>query len=202
MSIFRLKNLREIEVVVVHPPDEDGMMILDQLGRIGCRKSLAWPPPNTLAEQIDVAFIGLFCDHHEEIKAMLKRTGKPGPTIIGLVNYENPAMLQLLLDLNATAATSKPVKSFGVLTNLALARAIWQQQLAYQEQIERLEQKIRGQKALAKAKLILMEMHNLSECDAHRVLREQAMSKRISIDDMAQAIISASELLSMKRSDV
>lgn len=202
MTLFRLKNLREIEVVVVHPPDEDGKMILDQLGRIGCRNSLAWPPPDILPAQTDVAFIGLFFDHHAEIKAMLKRTGKPGPTIIGLVNYENPAMLQLLLDLNATAATSKPVKSFGVLTNLALARVIWQQQIAYQEQIERLEQKIKGHKVVAKAKLILMEMHNLSECDAHRVLREQAMSKRISIDDMAHAVINASELLSMKRTDV
>lgn len=202
MPRFRLKDLREIEVVVVHPPDEDGKMILDQLGRIGCRNALTWPPPDALPAQFDVAFIGLFFDHQEEIKAMLKRTEKPGPTIIGVVNYENPAMLQLLLDLNATAATSKPVKSFGVLTNLVVARAIWQQQLVDKEQIERLEQKIKGHKVVAKAKSILMEMHNLNECDAHKVLREQAMSKRISIDDMAHAVISASELLSIKRSDV
>jgi AmiR/NasT family two-component response regulator len=202
MSRFRLKHLREIAVVVVHPPDEDGQMILDQLGRIGCRNALSWPPPDTLPTEFDVAFIGLFFDHQDEIKTMLKRSPKPGPTIIGVVNYENPAMLQLLLDVNAAAATSKPVKSFGVLTNLVVARALWQQQLIDKAHIEKLEQKIKGHKIIAKAKSILMEMHNLNEQDAHKVLREQAMQKRISIDEMAHAVINASELLSIKRSDV
>lgn len=202
MTRFRLKDLRDIAVVVVHPPDGDGQMILDQLGRIGCRNAQAWPPPDVLPPEFDVAFIGLFFDHQDEIKAMLARSAKPGPTIIGVVNYENPAMLQLLLDVNAAAATSKPVKSFGVLTNLVVARAIWQQQLVDRARIDRLEQKIKGQKVVAKAKSILMEMHNLNEQQAHKVLREQAMDKRISIDDMAHAVIRASELLSIKRDDV
>lgn len=202
MTRFRLKNLRDIAVGVVHPPDEDGQMILDQLGRIGCRNALSWPPPDILPAEFDVVFIGLFFDHQDEIKTMLNRSAKPGPTIIGVVNYENPAMLQLLLDVNAAAATSKPVKSFGVLTNLVVARAIWQQQVSDRAQIERLEQKIKGHKIVSKAKSILMEMHNLNEQDAHKVLREQAMDKPISIDEMAHAIINASELLSMKRSDV
>ena len=202
MTRFRLKNLREISVAVIHPPDEDGKMILDQLARIGCRNALMWPPPEALPSKFDVAFVGLFFDHQDEVKAMLRRSEPPGPTIIGVVNYENPAMLELLLDVNATAATSKPVKGFGVLTNLVVARAIWHQQLADKDQIARLEKKIKGQKTVAKAKSILMDMHGLSERDAHNVLREQAMSKRIPIDEMAQAIITASELLSVKRPGV
>lgn len=202
MARFRLKNLRDTVVAVVHPPDEDGKMIIEQLGRIGCRNALIWPPPEKLPAKFDVAFVGLFFDHQEEIKAMLKRSEKPGPTIIGVVNYENPAMLELLLDVNATAATSKPVKSFGVLTNLVVARAIWQRQIADKDHITRLEQRIKGHKTVAKAKSILMEMNGLKELDAHKVLREQAMAKRISIYDMAQAIINASELLSVKRTDV
>lgn len=202
MARFRLKSLRDTVVAVVHPPDEDGKMIIEQLGRIGCRNALIWPPPDKLPVKFDVAFVGLFFDHQEEIKAMLKRSEKPGPTIIGVVNYENPAMLELLLDVNATAATSKPVKSFGVLTNLVVSRAIWQQQIEDKDHIARLEQRIKGHKTVAKAKSILMEMHSLSELDAHKVLREQAMAKRISIYDMAQAIINASELLSVKPTDV
>ena len=202
MARFRLKNLRDILVAVVHPPDEDGKMILEQLGRIGCSNALIWPPPETLPSKFDVAFVGLFFDHQDEIKAMLKRVEQPGPTIIGVVNYENPAMLELLLDVNATAATSKPVKSFGVLTNLVVARAIWQKQIADKEHIAKLEQRITGHKIVAQAKSIYMEMHGLTELDAHKVLREQAMAKRISIYHMAQAVIDASELLSVKGKDV
>ena len=202
MARFRLRNLRDISVAVVHPPDEDGKMILEQLGRIGCRNALIWPPPEILPAKFDVAFVGLFFDHQKEVKAMLKRSEKPTPTIIGVVNYENPAMLELLLDVNATAATSKPVKSFSVLTNLIVARAIWQQQIADKDHITRLEQRIKGQETVAKAKSILMEMHSLTELETHKVLREQAMAKRISIEDMAHAIINASELLSVKRSVV
>ena len=71
-----------------------------------------------------------------------------------------------------------------------------------QEKIFRLEKKLAGQKVIAKAKSILMEMHQLSEADAFETIRKQAMSKRTSIEDMAQAIINANELLSAKAPDI
>jgi AmiR/NasT family two-component response regulator len=48
---------------------------------------------------------------------------------------------------------------------------------------------------IQKAKSILMEKQGLTEDDAYQTLRQQAMGKRITIEDMAIAIINANELL-------
>ena len=170
--------------------------------RIGCSTELIWPATKPLPRGVDVVFAGLFFETQEQIKAMLLKAGKPGPTIIGVVDYENPAMLELLLDIRATAAASKPINSFGMLTDLVVARASWRAQKEVEEKIARLEKKLTGQKVIAKAKSILMDMHNMTELDAHKMIRQQAMAKRTSIEEMAQAIINANELLSAKPKNV
>ena len=202
MSRIRLRDLRGLNVAVVHPPDSNGQVILEQLGRIGCRVDLIWPPEKGLPSKVDVLFAGVFFDSQEQMKAMLRKAEKPVPAIIAVVDYENPAMLELVLDLGAVAVTSKPVGSFGIMTNMVVARDCQRRLHDQQEKIFRLEKKLAGQKVIAKAKSILMEMHQLSEADAFETIRKQAMSKRTSIEDMAQAIINANELLSAKAPDI
>ena len=77
-----------------------------------------------------------------------------------------------------------------------------QRQNELQERIAKLEKKLAGQKLIAKAKSILMDMHGMTEAHAFETIRKQAMSKRTSIEDMAQAIINAKELLSTKTKDI
>ncbi|MCH8476306.1 MAG: ANTAR domain-containing protein, partial [Opitutales bacterium] len=163
--------------------------------RIGCRTELIWPPQRALPPNVDIVFDGLLFDRRKELSRMLRRSDKPGPAIIGVVDYENPAMLEFVLDIGVVAVTSKPVRSFGMLTNLVVAYTGVLRQMEAQERIARLEKKLAGKKIIAKAKAILIEMHGLSEENAYKLIREQAMSKRTSIEDMAQAIINANELL-------
>ena len=202
MPRVRLKDLRGLSVAVVHPPDANGQTILDQLGRIGCRTDLIWPPEKGLPAKVDVVFAGIFFDSREALKAMLRRAEKPAPAIIAVVDYENPAMLELVLELGAVAVTSKPVRSFGIMTNMVVARDCHLRQFDLQDRIAKLEKKLAGQKIIAKAKSILMEMHGISEAEAFETISKQAMSKRTSIEDMAQAIINANDLLSAKSFDV
>jgi len=44
----------------------------------------------------------------------------------------------------------------------------------------------------------LMQSQQVSEHDAYETIRNQAMMKRISMEDMASAIINANELLTTK----
>ncbi|MEL6219415.1 MAG: ANTAR domain-containing protein [Pseudomonadota bacterium] len=196
-----LRDLRELSVTVVHPADQDGSVVLDQLRRIGCRTEAAWPPPKALPARVDVVFAGITHDHHAALKRMIRRSEPPQPAVIALIDYENPAMLQLVLDLEAVAVISKPVRPFGLLTNLVVARNAWLEQHALTNRIATLEARLSGQKRIAKAKSILMETQGISEKAAYRTIRSQAMSKRVSIDEMAVAIINANELLSSRSDD-
>lgn len=196
MARFRLQDLRGLFVVIVHPRDTDGQAILEQMKRIGCKTELVWPPPRQLPANADVVFLGLFFDSRKELTNMIRRSEKHGPAIIGVVDYENPAMLEFVLEIGAIAVTSKPVRSFGILTNLVVGYASSLREQEARDRIARLEKKLLGKRNIAEAKTVLMRMHGIREEDAHKLIRERAMDKRTTIEDMAQAIIDANELLS------
>lgn len=196
MTTFRLKDLRDLSVIVVHPLDQDGKALLDQLNRIGCRTEMVWPPTKTLPPGTDIVIAGVFFESQNELKAMLRKTKASSPTVLAIVNYENPAMLQNVLELGAFAVISKPIREFGMLINLVVARSKWEESIQLAEKSVRLQKKIVAQKNIASAKEIIMELQSISESEAYRVLRSKAMAKRVSIEEMAVAVINANDLLS------
>jgi len=52
-----------------------------------------------------------------------------------------------------------------------------------------------GLRKINKAKSILMNSPGLSEDDAYKVIRDQAMSKRVNAEEIADAVINANDIL-------
>ena len=69
------------------------------------------------------------------------------------------------------------------------------------KKMRKLERKLAGIQRIQKAKAILMDGQGLNEADAYESIRRQAMAKRLSMDDMAAAIIHANELLQYRPKD-
>jgi two-component system, response regulator / RNA-binding antiterminator len=82
-----------------------------------------------------------------------------------------------------------------LLTNLMMARNLWAERRETTKRLRKVERKLSGIQNIQKAKSILMEKQELSEESAYQTLRQQAMAKRITVEDMAVAIINANELL-------
>ena len=66
-----------------------------------------------------------------------------------------------------------------------------------QQRIAKLQAKLLGQRRVAEAKAILMQTHQINEDQAYDMIRAQAMSRRSSVEEIAQAIVHASEILSL-----
>ncbi len=188
-------------VAVVHPEDQDGALVLQQLRRIGCKTEAIWPPPKALPAGIDVVFAGISRDTHSALIKMLRKSDGTPPAVIAVIDYENPAMLQLVVEIEALAVISKPVRPFGILTNLAVARNAWLAMGEHTQRIKRLEERLSAQRNVAKATAIIMEVQRIGEQEAYRTIRSQAMAKRASIEEMAIAIINANDLLSGRVND-
>ena len=60
----------------------------------------------------------------------------------------------------------------------------------------RLEQKLLSVNQISAAKAILVRTRNVSDEEAYRIIREQAMSKRTATEEIARAIIHADGILS------
>lgn len=198
MAIQILRDLRGLRVEVIHPPDGEGVSLVEHLRRIGCTVSTAWPVPEALSPAADIVLLAIDHDSREPLRRLFKGADRIAPTLIAIVGYENPSILQLVLETGAHAVIERPVRPFGLLTQLAVARSLWMQQQDWARKAQKLERKLVGIQKIQRAKSILMAGSGLSEDSAYQNIRKQAMSKRISMEDMADAIINANELLNFR----
>lgn len=133
--------------------------------------------------------------NHTAIEHFLKSMPNPKPTLLVIVSYENPATLQLMLESGALAVIDRPVKPFGILANLAIARSVWLEQQENLKELRKFKRKAAGDRKLVRAKTILMASKGITEDQAHQYIRQQAMTKRLPMEDIANAIIHAEDLL-------
>ena len=64
-----------------------------------------------------------------------------------------------------------------------------------QEELESTRNQLEARKTVDRAKGILMQLKGLSEEDAYALLRKTAMNEKRKIADVAQSVITATELL-------
>jgi AmiR/NasT family two-component response regulator len=109
--------------------------------------------------------------------------------MIAIVGYENPSMLQLVLESQPVAVIERPLKPFGLLTQLLMARNVWRRRNEMLVEIRKLEIRQSVVSRISMAKTLLMARHGLSEPDAHKRIQREAMARRCSMDVIAQHII-------------
>ncbi len=191
-----LRNLRSLRVMVFHPSDHDGEEIIRQLQRIGCQVKAFWPPLDKLPDDVDLVFLAVRPEVIDQDYSWLK--SEHTPPLIAVVNYENPTVVEAVIRVNAHGVLASPVKSFGLLTSMVIARQLAAKEREQAKQIERFEQRLNGIRRLTKAKGILMQTRGISEDQAYEIIRDQAMSKRVTTEEIATAIINANEILGFK----
>ncbi|RRS02875.1 ANTAR domain-containing protein [Aquabacterium soli] len=194
-----LKKLRHLRVAVFHPKDADGEMLTGQLQRIGCHALTFWPPLEVLPDTVDV----VFCAVRPELAARnyaWARAELP-PAIVAVIDYENPTILDAVLELGAQAVLTTPLRSSGVLSSLVMALAVNDEMKEGRKRVARLEKKLLAANQISEAKLILMRTRQVSDTEAYRLIREQAMSKRVGTEEIASAIIQADAVLNYRERD-
>lgn len=197
MTLQILRDLRGLRVLVVHPPDTEGVELVEHLRRIGCSVDAAWPIPETVGSA-DVLVLAIEHGSRAAVQRLLRACDGIRPTLIGVVGYEDPSILQIVLEAGAHAVIERPVRPFGLLTQLTIARSLWMAQRDAARQVQKAERKLAGLQNIQRAKAILMTVNGLSEAEAHDTIRRRAMSKRVPLEEMALAIINANELLHVR----
>ncbi|MCC5809351.1 MAG: ANTAR domain-containing protein [Ectothiorhodospiraceae bacterium] len=190
-----IKDVRALRVLVLHPRDSHAEELLQQVTRIGCRAEAIWPLPGKLPDCVDVVFAEVKETPSRGMKRLFCNSTDARPTLIGIAGYENPSVLQNLLDLRVDAVVTKPLRAYGVLSSMVMARRIWHEFRTVERTINKLKIKVENTQKISQAKFILMRLHRISEDEAYKTIRSQAMAKRTTTADIAQAIINADGIL-------
>lgn len=190
-----LKDLRTLRIAVFHPDDADGRQLTQQLQRIGCQVQAFWPPLPALPAGIDVVFLAVRPESMDAEFEWLK--GEDVPTVIAVVTYENPTIVEAVLHIGVQAILPSPIRSFGLLSALVVARCVHQDMKSQTRRLRKLEAKVLGVRQIAEAKSILVRTRQITEEAAYDLIRDQAMSKRVTTEEIAAAIVSANEIMSI-----
>lgn len=188
-----LRDIRSLKVVAIHPLDQDGEELLAQLRRIGCRVCRLWPAPAALPSETDIVFMAVRPEALADRLTWLESAD--APPVIPVVSYENPIFIDVVMKLNAYCTVPSPVRSFGVLTAIAVSLHQHKNRVALERYAQRVAEKFADQRQIQRAKSILMESRNLAEPDAYELLRSRAMEQRQSLEATADVIIRAHENL-------
>src|SRR5467141_806481 len=187
-----IEDLRGARVLVVHPRDVEGDALIDQLKRIGCNVRGMWPPPAELPNDVDTVF---HLVETAETPAFVASASDDGPTFVAIVDYENPTVLRRLLDSNAHGVINKPIRPFGILSSLVLARSLRGYTRRLESKVQKLEETLKARRDVDKAVKILVGLKKISEFEAYELIRQQATQKRLTMAEIAASIISAQEML-------
>lgn len=187
-----LREIRALRVLVVHPQDRDAEELVAHLRRIGCRVSAIWPPPAELPAGVQLVFQAIRPPDND-LGVRIAAGDTDNVVTIGIVEYENPTILQTVMDAGAVAIVTKPIRATGLLTTIVMALTISRREQVVAKKLGKLEKRLGALKRVERAKSILMVRNGVSEEEAYSSIRDQAMSKRVSIDEIAVAVINASE---------
>ncbi|MCR5641464.1 MAG: ANTAR domain-containing protein [Lachnospiraceae bacterium] len=134
------------------------------------------------------------------INAPLKNTN-PIPLAKDIA-MKNSCQVLLVVREEIFESTAEAVEDFGVMTlskpihrqafwsALKLTKASAARMAIANSEIKRLQKALDEQKAIARAKCLLIEHKHLSEQEAHRFLEKQAMDRRVSRQLIAEDVIS------------
>ena len=181
-----------IRRLMVHPRDAEGDALIDQLKRIGCNVRGLWPPPPEIPRDVDTVFHLVEAAETPDFTASAT---DDGPTFVAIIDYENPTVLKRLLDSNAHGVVNKPIRSFGILSSLVLARSAHGYARRLQGKVQKLEETLKARRDVDKAVKILVTLKKIGETEAYELIRQQATQKRLSMAQIAATIIGAQEVL-------
>ena len=151
-----------------------------------------WPPPPTIPPEIDTVF--QLVESSEG--AIFPASSNEQPlTLVAIVEYENPTILKRLLDSNAHGVVTKPIRSFGILSSLVLARSLRGYTRRLESKVQKLEDTLKARRDVDKAVKILVGLKKIGEFEAYEMIRQQATQKRLTMAEIAVSIMSAQETL-------
>ena len=175
--------------LIVHRPHALVEAIARQLAQLGISYQLHWPdlPAGVAPAASDLLFYDSDMGHDGQFPWHPGQVPMPS---IALIGSEAPGLLAWAIRMGADAHLLKPVGSGGVFAALVIATEAFARRSALHHELDGLRSKLDKRQLVAEATACLMLQGNLPADAAYGALRRDAMLSRLSIEDMAERVVS------------
>ena len=146
----------------------------------------------------DVVIFDLGSPSRDTLEEMLEVSKAIARPIAMFVDQSDDAMIGAAIDAGVSAYVVDGLRKDRVKPILDLAIRRFNAFSRLQKELNDAKSALAQRKAIDRAKLLLMTSRNLSEADAYALLRTTAMRQNRRIADVAEALLTANELLEGK----
>ncbi len=143
----------------------------------------------------DIIVIDLENPSRDVLEAMFQVSRAVRRPIAMFVDQSDAASIQASVDAGVSAYIVDGLKKERIKPILDLCVSRFNAFAKLQEELERTKSQLEDRKVIERAKGILMKLKGLSEDEAYVLLRSTAMREKKKIGEIAQSIITASEML-------
>lgn len=178
-------NFAGSRAAVIHPAATVREELRSRLAVLGLEAQGQWPPEPDALKAADVIFVDVDTGHDELFPWL---PGTAPVQVIGLVRSEAPGRLAWALSYGVDAYM--PVAAMGtVYSTLVVASAHRGERLERAERRRELHRRNGLRHMLVRAVLHIMQHEGTDEINALKHLRARAMSDRMSLEDVAVAVL-------------
>ncbi len=110
--------------------------------------------------------------------------------VVMLTAFSDRTLVERASEAGVMSYVVKPFAAHDVLPALDIASARWQQRVALEGEVADLSERLETRKSLDRAKGLLMKKLKLSEPEAFRWIQKAAMDRRMSMREVADAVVS------------
>ena len=111
--------------------------------------------------------------------------------VLLLTAFDDAELIERAKDAEVLAYLVKPVEEKNLFPAMEIALSRWQEMQSLEEELFAMRDSLETRKLLDRAKGILMQAHNISESEAYRRMQRYSMEKRLSLKEVASAVVKA-----------
>lgn len=139
----------------------------------------------------DVCVMDVKMPHMDGIEAAEELAGQAIAPCVLLTAYSDKDLIDRAKDAGVFGYLTKPFKPSDLSPAIEVARSRFEQNRQLMSEVSNLTERLESRKLVEKAKGVLMEREGVSEAEAYRRIQQQSMNQRMSMREVAEAIIIA-----------
>ena len=185
-------KLDGLKVTIITPRDEAGEFLVRELQRLRVTTRSIMPSIEPLPSDADV----VYCDWDPSLSRRIPwLTGEGQSAIVVILPQAETISADALAAMTPQAVLARPFTANAILASLVVARSHGTYEQRLRGKVERLEENLRSTRTVERAKTMLMSSRGMSDEEAYKHIRSQAMARRMSVSSLASAIVSSFEIL-------
>lgn len=139
----------------------------------------------------DLVIMDIKMPEMDGITAARKISEEKLAPVLLLTAFSQPEIVEQAKNSGVLGYLVKPIRESNLFPAIEIALSRWEEMQGLEHELDKLKGSLEMRKTMDRAKGIIMAAHKLSEQEAYRRIQQYAMTKRITIKEVAEAIVKA-----------